>query len=202
MPIDCIIPAAGASSRMGAFKPLLSFGRSTVVETTVSSAMAAGLRVILVLGYRGGEIADRFASLAAGPGLVLVENPRWEEGMMASLQAGLALVQGDFFSTIPADMPLVEPGVHLALLGAWEAGLSRGLLPVPLFAAHEGQVGHPVLIPVSLIPGLLALPPGAKARPFLLAQGGRPVECGSPSVLSDLDTNADYRAARRAHGLD
>ncbi len=212
MAFDCIIPAAGASSRMGSFKPLLPFGpaEATVVETTVTSALAAGLRVILVLGHRGGEIAQRLGS-CLGPGvlgqagLVLVDNPRWEEGMMSSLQAGLAQVTGDHFSTLPADMPLVDASIHLALEAAWKSERAAGLPAVPLFASCQGEAGHPVLIPSTLIPGLLSLPAKAKARPFLLSQGGRLVDIPLPAgaaTLQDLDTYADYRAARRAHGLD
>lgn len=214
MAFDCIIPAAGASSRMGSFKPLLPFGmagaEATVVETTVASARAAGLRVILVLGHRGEEIAQGLAALLGQEGLgqgdlVLVDNPRWEEGMMGSLQAGLAHVTGDHFSTLPADMPLVGSSIHLALEAAWRAERAAGLPVVPLFASCQGRAGHPVLIPSALIPGLLALPRGARARPFLLSQGGRLVDIPLPAgtaTLQDLDTYADYRAARRAHGLD
>ncbi|MFA5729238.1 MAG: NTP transferase domain-containing protein, partial [Candidatus Neomarinimicrobiota bacterium] len=32
---DTVILAAGLSSRMGAFKPLLPFGKSTIIETVV-----------------------------------------------------------------------------------------------------------------------------------------------------------------------
>lgn len=202
MAIDCIIPAAGASTRMGAFKPLLSFGAATVVETTVAAALEAGLRVILVLGYRGGEIAELFMAPSRAGSLVLVDNPRWAEGMMTSLQAALPHVEGDHFATLPADMPLVTPALHLLLGAAWETERAAGLSPVPLFASYLGEAGHPVLVPSTLIPGLLGLGPGERARPFLLARGGRLVDWPDPSVLTDLDTDDDYRDARRAHGLD
>lgn len=207
MAFDCVIPAAGASSRMGSFKPLLPFGpaEATMVETTVASAIAAGLRVILVLGYRGGEIAQRLGSCLGQGSLVLVDNPRWEEGMMGSLQAGLAQVTGDHFSVLPADMPLVDASIHLALEAAWRSERVAGLPEVPLFASCQGEAGHPVLIPSALIPGLLSLPAEARARLFLLSRGGRLVDIPLPAgaaAIQDLDTYADYRAARRAHGLD
>ena len=91
---DCVILAAGASSRMRALiKPLLPFGGSTLVESAVGAAFGAGARVLLVLGNRGGEVAALFdaekhrASRDEG-NLVLVENLGWEAGMVGSIRAG------------------------------------------------------------------------------------------------------------------
>ncbi|MBE3064820.1 MAG: NTP transferase domain-containing protein, partial [Spirochaetes bacterium] len=37
--IDCVVPAAGRSARMGGFKLLLRFGGSTIIDTVVGSAL-------------------------------------------------------------------------------------------------------------------------------------------------------------------
>ena len=69
---DCIILAAGASSRMRSpravslgrepLKPLLPFGDSTLVETAVGAALRARCRAILVVGHRAVEVAEPFGS--------------------------------------------------------------------------------------------------------------------------------------------
>jgi molybdenum cofactor cytidylyltransferase len=229
---------------MVAWKPLLAFGGSTLVDATLAQALGAAafgldLRVILVAGYRGEELAAHVSGGAqrAAPGsragsgeapgrVLVVHNARWEEGMLGSIQAALPLVRSPFFFTIPADMPLVGPEVYARLAAAREAAFPRaragegrpgegearpeearpgegrageGDGPV-LFAAYRGEAGHPVLIPSRLIPGILALEPSAKLRPFLMASGASLVECGSPAVLADIDSPSDYLKARGAGG--
>jgi molybdenum cofactor cytidylyltransferase len=208
MPIDCIIPAAGASTRMGDWKPLLPFGESTIVETTIAAVLAAsvevGIRVLLVAGYRGDELHDLFEGR---PGVAIVDNPRWGRGMLGSIQAALPFVGSDRFFIVHADMPLV-PSAAFGLL--YDASLDRGPgaggragaassgekdAGVPLFASFRGEAGHPVLVPAALIEYILGLDPAGRLRPFLMEMGGRLVDCGSRAVLADLDSRADYEEA-------
>lgn len=190
MAIDCVIPAAGASTRMGDWKPLLPFGGSTIVETTVETALAApiegGVRVLLVAGYRGAELHRLFAGRA---GITIVDNPGWEAGMLGSIQAALPLVGSGCFFIVHADMPLLPSAVYRILYGAAQAAER------PLFASFRGEPGHPVLVPSGLIGGMLALDPAGKPRPFLMRRGGLLVDCDTPAVLADLDSRADYERA-------
>lgn len=189
---DCVIPAAGASSRMGAWKPLLPWGSSTLVETTAGVALAAGCRVLLVLGNRGEELRARFGTWK---GVVFVENPDWELGMLGSIQKALPLCRGSAFFTIPADMPLVGPGIYEFLRRAAASRTEPG--PCAFFAAHDGRQGHPVLIPSLWIPEILRLSPGGMLKDFLAPRPRVLVEAGSAAVHRDLDTRADYETALR-----
>jgi len=221
MSIDCIIPAAGASTRMGDWKPLLPFGESTIVETTIATALAAqvegGMRVLLVAGYRGDELHELFEGR---PGVAIVDNPRWEAGMLGSIQAALPFVCSDRFFILHADMPLVPSAAFGLLYEANRAArgprgynegdrddccecgergaVREGDVPagVPLFASFRGEAGHPVLVPATLIGDILGLDPAGRLRPFLLERGGRLVECGTRAVLADLDNRADYERAK------
>jgi molybdenum cofactor cytidylyltransferase len=195
---DCIIPAAGASSRMGSWKPLLPWGpasrgsRSCVVEATVGAALEAGCRVILVGGYRGEELAELFAGRA---GVEVVRNPGWESGMLGSIQRGMEALASSSFFTIPADMPLVGPAVYRRLFAALALRESEGLSPAPLFASFRGEAGHPVFVPASLVSRIASLPPEVKLRPFLLKENPLFVECSDEAVLLDLDDRPTYEAA-------
>jgi molybdenum cofactor cytidylyltransferase len=198
---------------MGAFKPLLPFGSASVVETTVGYALAAGCRVILVVGYRGAQLASLFAGR---PGLLVVENPAWEKGMLGSLQTGLKCVASPCFFTIPADMPLVGCGIYELVERAREADQAaeqkaqEGIPPaVPTagtrepaayFASHGGRAGHPVLIPSSWIPEMLELPPSGKMRSYLERRRMVLVEAGTDAVFADLDGPEEYRAASASYG--
>ena len=47
--VAAIILAAGQSSRMGAFKPLLPFGDTTVIEHTIDYLRRGGIETIIVV---------------------------------------------------------------------------------------------------------------------------------------------------------
>lgn len=172
---------------------------SCVVEATVAAALASGCRVILVGGYRGAELAARFAGWRD---VVLVQNPAWELGMLGSIQAGLSALESPSFLTIPADMPLVDPPVYASLLGALGGREEAGLPELPLFASYRGEAGHPVFVPSRFVSRIASLPPGLKLRPFLLGEGALLVDSGEEAVLLDLDDREAYEAAmRRARSI-
>ena len=55
--ISAILLAAGRSSRMGAFKPLLPFGESTVIESCIINLRSAGIEeIIIVIGHRADDV--------------------------------------------------------------------------------------------------------------------------------------------------
>src|SRR5918992_5701276 len=63
--ISAVLLAAGRSRRMGAFKPLLSFGEVTVVERCVSVLREGGAdEVVVVVGHRAEELRGRLAHLS------------------------------------------------------------------------------------------------------------------------------------------
>ena len=67
--VAAIVLAAGFSSRMGAFKPLLPFGGKTVLGHVVASLREAGLRhIYVVTGHNAGLMAPELASLEGMPG--------------------------------------------------------------------------------------------------------------------------------------
>ena len=203
--IDCVIAAAGGSTRMGRPKQLLPFGPEgsglTMLGSVVAAALEAGCRALVVLGCRAAEVE---ASLRGGPlgpalasGLVAaVPNPRWEEGMLGSIQAALGQVRGEAFFEMHADMPLVPASAYGLLAAARDARRRAGLPEAALFASFRGEPGHPVLIPSAWIPEILGLEPGSRLKPFLAARGMELVEAGDPAVLADLDTPEEYRRAR------
>ena len=77
---------------MGAWKPLLPWGGTTVCGAVVDTVLAAGLRPVLVAGYRAREL---FGAFADRPEVRLVENADWERGMLGSIRAGLSSLLAD-----------------------------------------------------------------------------------------------------------
>src|SRR5262245_37290635 len=96
MKATAIVLAAGESRRMGALKPLLPFGGSTVIETVAGTLLRCPLHeVIVVLGHRAEEIERQ---LARHPARV-VRNADYLKGMLTSVQCGVAAAdaQTDWF---------------------------------------------------------------------------------------------------------
>ncbi len=203
---DCVMPAAGASSRMGRWKPLLPWAGRFLVEAAVEAALSACSRVLLVAGYRASELA----SLFHGESRVLVlDNPAWERGMLGSIQRALPEVRGAAFFCANADMPFVRPADYEALAAALAPPLEAEQSGCEAFAASAfaagrdggGRLvpGHPVLVPATWIPDILALSPASRMKPFLLSRPFVLVERGQ-AALFDVDSPDDYEAALRALG--
>ncbi|MFA6505638.1 MAG: NTP transferase domain-containing protein [Treponemataceae bacterium] len=196
---ECVITAAGASSRMGTWKPLLKFGDSTLIETVVGTALSAELRVILVVGYRGDELADRFAG---HPRVIVVRNPEWGSGLLGSLLEGLQACEGRTVFLMNGDKPLVSANTYRKLSTEAERRMVSGLPEVPLFAAYQGKAGHPVFVRREIALGAVSLPGRSeKMRDHLSRYNPVLVECEDEGVLVDIDTPEDYERLRSKDGI-
>ena len=105
--LAAIILAAGYSSRMGCFKPLLELGDKTVIEHTVNCFLRVGITdVRVVVGYK----ADDIIKVVEPLGVRIVRNPYFDQGMYTSVQAGVSSLEKETeaFFIMPADIPLVS----------------------------------------------------------------------------------------------
>jgi len=174
---------------MGAFKPLLPFGKTTVIRSCIANLSAGGVaQIVVVLGHR----ADDLQAHLAGLGVTLALNPDSESEMSESVICGLRNVEPSSRAVLvmPADHPAVGPEVIKQLIARWKRGSS---LIVP---TYRGQGGHPVLLDSSYKKQLekIGLPGGLKV---FLAVHGSEVErlpVASPYIARDLDTWDDYSA--------
>jgi molybdenum cofactor cytidylyltransferase len=186
--VSAIVLAAGRSLRMGAFKPLLPFGNSTVVESCIDSLSTAGIEnIVVVVGHRGEEIRSQLKD--RNPGFAI--NPDPESEMSASIARGVELISNNTRALLiaPVDHPAVPPDVVTLLINEWHQG-ARLVQP-----EHSGRGGHPVLIDLIYRQELLALDPHKGLRALFAAhrEEVRRVPVDSPYVARDMDTWEDYR---------
>ena len=187
--LAAVIPAAGLSSRMGAFKPLLPFGTQTVIEASVGNAVSAADRVVVVLGKRAEEI-KALLSARFGEKIRFTENPDYAStDMLTSVRLALEAITdcGAFFIT-PADMPMISPAVYQVMARSFRC--DDGIM-IPVI---NGRRGHPPLISAQLIPDILAYDGADGLRGFYRGQRVREIGVEEPGILKDLDTPADYAA--------
>ena len=184
---------------MGAWKPLLPWGGTTMCGAVVGTVLAAGLRPVVVAGYRGAELE---AAFAGRPDVAVVLNGEWERGMLGSIRTGAEAVRrlgmesgtgapAGFF-VVPADMPRV-PAVAFARIGA---ALSAEDGPRTVFASRGERLGHPVWIPDAFVAGLHDLDPDSRLRSYLLTLPWTRAEVADDGIFEDLDTPDAYEEAR------
>lgn len=185
-----LLLAAGAGRRMGGPKALVRPDPAgpTMLETTLDRLFHAGLeRVVTVVG----AAADESAPLAESAGAEVVVARDWDEGMGASLRAGLEHLAASAPDDVDAalvtlvDLPDVGTRVHRRVLGA-ARGVGSGAL---VRAEFDGRPGHPVLIGREHWAGVVASAVGDRgARDYLATHPPVSVECGDLATGRDVDT--------------
>jgi molybdenum cofactor cytidylyltransferase len=195
--VAAIVLAAGFSSRMGVFKPLLAFGARTVLGHVVASLREAGVRRIhVVTGYQAEALAPELAAL----GIVPTHNAKFAGGMFTSVKAGVAslpsTVQG--FLLLPVDVPLVRPSTIARVLHAAAAADAPIVHPV-----FRGERGHPPYVGRALFSEILESDGEGGLRAILARHGheAREVAVFDRGCLLDMDCPEDYRrlSAALAH---
>jgi len=196
--VCALILAAGYSSRMGTFKPLLPVGGSTALEEAISRFLKAGIQNIkVVVGYKAELITPILDRLS----VQCVLNVQYDKGMLSSVLAGVGSIDSsvDAFFLLPVDVPLVKPKTIEAL---WEAyGNGDSLIIHPCF---QGQRGHPPLISTVCIPKDLPsdYPGGLRAFLTRYKTMANDVEVADEAILMDCDTPEDYERMRKGSGLN
>ncbi len=193
--IAALIPAAGLSSRMGGDrpKPLLPWGRHTVIEQVVTTLQAAGLsKLIVVSGHRREQLE---AALTGRP-VRCVYNEAYRRGdMLSSLQTGLRALPVDCSGALLAlaDQPMIRVEVVRQVMQAFAAA-GRTEIVIP---SHNMRRGHPILLPRRLWPEVLALTEGDSLRSVIRKHPAdiRYALVDSPDILADIDTPSHYQAA-------
>lgn len=183
-----VIPAAGLSSRMGAFKPLLPLCCGTVIEAAIGSVMPFACTATAVVGYRAEELREAL-SLRFGERLTIVENPDYAAtDMLRSVQLGLqALEACDAFYLLPADMPLIAPIVFETLAEHFNDSCDV------IYPVFDGRRGHPPLISARLIPAIQSFGGDGGLRAILSDRATKTVAISDSGILTDLDTPEDYQ---------
>jgi CTP:molybdopterin cytidylyltransferase MocA len=199
-----IILAGGASTRMGAPKPIMPWGDQTFVQAIIHKMKAAGVApVLVVLGAHFREAHDHCLSCGATPSF----HQGWSLGQFSSLQAGLSeaskfSLQSDANVQQPATMKSLMVALvdqpHIAFEVFREVVQVAMKFPEKLIIpTFDHRRGHPYVIPANLFSSILAMPPTATMRDFLNAQQSKQmtVPVMDPGILFDIDTPEDLLVA-------
>lgn len=183
--VTAIITAAGLSSRMGSFKPLLPLGPTSIVRTLIGNFTDAGVDdIVMVTGNRADELEAHVADLPVR----CVRNPEFATTQMAaSVRIGFESVgpSCDRILLCPVDVPLWLPSTAARLLAA------KAPIALPI---HGGREGHPLMLEASLLPALLETLDEQGLRAALEASGEliARIPVDDEGAVQDADTPEDY----------
>lgn len=137
-----VVLAAGYSSRMGCFKPLLDMGGQSALERVIQTLQQGGISsVVVVTGHQQEQLEPIISRMGAQNAY----NDRFAEGMFTSVQQGISALpaeaSGCLFTLV--DYPLIEPEVIGLLLAEHEEEPEKFIVPT-----FQGKKGHPLVIPM------------------------------------------------------
>lgn len=192
MQIGALIVAAGMSTRMGEFKPMLSIGSISVAQRVIATLSQAEVsKIVMVTGYNA-TILERHLS---GNGIIFLRNEQYETTQMFdSVKIGLSYLQDkcDKVLFTPVDVPLFTARTVKTILD------SGAPLACPMC---EGKQGHPILIANELIPEILADcgEQGLKGAMDRCSVSLHRIEVEDFGTVHDADTPEDFSELLEYH---
>jgi molybdenum cofactor cytidylyltransferase len=189
--ISAIILAAGESKRMGRTKQLLDVGGKPLLQHILEPIRQTGVdEVILVLGHEAEQIQKKIPI----PGIKVVLNPDYREGMITSIRQGLQALdpRSEAFFIVLGDQPGIEPGVYRHLIQEFRNRFPEKTIFLP---AYKGRRGHPALFSVKHRQEASRIEGDRGFREVLemVPQEVFLVELESESIVHDLDTPEQYQ---------
>jgi len=194
--IGAVILAAGLSTRMGDFKPLLSIGPRTLLGHTISLFKTSGVEdIVVVKGHRSGELEQELNRYHCRS----VLNENFTDGMFSSVQSGVKALASahDAFFLLPVDIPLVQQRTVGTLLMALDQDPST----LVFYPEYRFRRGHPPLIRAELIAEILSFNGQGGLQTLLRRyhQHARNILVNDPFILLDIDTQNELIYLRKQY---
>jgi CTP:molybdopterin cytidylyltransferase MocA len=196
--IAAIIPAGGASERMGKPKALLPYRGRTFLDTILDACRALGLQQrIVVLGYDADNILSGIDLSEA----TVLTNPAPESGPIGSIRVGIQAILNH-----PVEGALVwhvdRPHVAIATIEALLDRFRQEGEPL-VVPSYQARRGHPVIFGRAVFEELLAVPDDQGARAVVRSDPSRVavVPVDDPAVTEDIDTPEAYQELLRREDI-
>ena len=187
--LTAIILAAGYSSRMGEFKPLLKIGQNFVIEKILNCFKQAGVADIrVVVGFKCELLIPVLESL----GVQTIINHNFPEGMYSSVQTGVRTLDESIsaFFICPVDYPLIREDTVKRL-----ASVYRDESESVIYPTHNNRRGHPVLISKRLRNLIINNNPEGGLKSLLRGDAShfKEIPVDDPGININMNTISDYR---------
>ncbi|GAB5562769.1 MAG: nucleotidyltransferase family protein [Synoicihabitans sp.] len=191
-----IILAAGESKRLGQPKQLVQYEGEPLIRRLVQHCLRSAIfeRLIVVLGSQ----ADEIAAVLNGVPVEITHASDWNEGMSASVRAGIAQLQTDESLVggallMVCDQPHLDAAVLKSLAETWHRSSAS-----VVSARYNGRPGVPVIFDRRYFASLSQLTGDSGARSILRALAEPELhQIDLPKLAFDLDHPQDLEAFRQ-----
>lgn len=184
--IGAVIVAAGLSSRMHDFKPMMQIGTISIMERVISTFQQANVDwIVVVTGHNAKQLERHLFTYS----VICLHNKDYATTQMFdSAKIGLSYLQKkcDAIFFTPVDVPLFTVKT-LEKLKETKAPVVKPVC--------NGKGGHPLLIRKEVLPSILAYDGdmGLKGALNHMDQEIRNVPVADEGILYDADTPEDYK---------
>lgn len=186
--IAALIIAAGYSSRMHDFKPLLPCGDRCALKRLIDTYRSHGIEhIYVVVGY----LKEEIIAVLKEEDVRIIYNEAYAKGMFSSIQKGVQALDEtiEAFYMQPVDIPLIRVETLDRLYEAYEREKKSVLYPTFL-----GRKGHPPLIGIKCREQIMTSDGHGGLKKVLesFSEDALCVSVTDQSVLMDMDTKEDY----------
>jgi molybdenum cofactor cytidylyltransferase len=187
-----VVCAAGKSRRMGKPKLLLPWRGEPIIGHVLRAWTESRVtRTVVVVRPDDVELVDQCRQFDVDVVFNDLDSPHMRSSVDVALdwiEATHAPAGDDVWLLTPADVVQITMATIHQVLDAHDPRRPAIVVPV-----HNGQRGHPVLLPWPCAAELKRFAPNVGVNAFVAGKIVRELDCGDPAVLGDLDTVADYR---------
>jgi molybdenum cofactor cytidylyltransferase len=189
-PFSIVIPAAGASRRLGQSKQLVQLNGQTLLERAVRNAATLPADEIIVITGSGADSLPTEVQLNSNSRIPvrLRQNPDWVQGMGSSISLGARSIRDSSrgLMILLCDQWRIDSADLRKLTDAWITE------PTSMVVSECGGItGPPAIFPDSCFDSLRQLKGDTGARGILKKHTGLLRRITIPNAAADLDTPAD-----------
>jgi molybdenum cofactor cytidylyltransferase len=195
--IGIIILAAGASTRLGQPKQLLTYQGKSLIQHITQVAINSQCRpVVVVLGAYAASIEPYLTNLDVH----IIYNQHWSTGMASSIACGINAIQR-ISPEIEAILLMLcdQPFVCLNLIDQLVAGYQTTNCTI-VASQYAGILGVPALFHKTLFSELLLLQGDMGARKTIRQHYSKCLSIPFSKGVVDIDTVEDYQLFQE-HGI-
>ena len=191
------ILAAGYSSRMGDFKPLVRYDQKPFIEHIIKKLAAVCDEILIVTGFNRYVLEDNVKAIYNGRPILkkidLIHNEKFARGMFSSVQVGLnelfpKMQKDDHVMLHLVDQPHIPEAVYEKLAHEARNSALKVILP-----SYEKKAGHPIILSKSVIEKIIKAPVSGNLRDILKKFHDEIsyIEISDESIVQDVNTQKE-----------
>ncbi len=191
--MNSLLIAAGLSSRMGDFKPLLFYKNEAIILSIIKKINIISDKIFIVTGFKEYElinvVKENFQESEINKKIVFVSNPNFNKGMFTSLQKGLEKAKEcDWILYHFVDQPHLPQNFYLEFYSQISDKFDW------IQPAFSEKNGHPILLNKSLFDHIIYADENSTLKDLnnKLKINKKIWNCDYKEVLDDIDTPEDY----------